>query len=158
MHLHFVYLLVFLLAGAAVHIAQLRDRRLQRGAEIALQYLLVGYCGVPMLAVSLWLLMRPDQAARAFGLSAAGPLVEFFGYAYLGMSVLALLVLWYRGTFLVAPVIVWAIYLGGATVVHLEASERGWFEIFASHGLVAVLLVGALVLSGAWRRRVITSS
>lgn len=154
MHLHFVYLLVILLAGAAAHIARLPDRSVQRSAEIAMLYLLVGYCGIPMLAVSLWALLSPDHAARAFGVSASGPLLEFFAYAYLGMSVLSLLALRYRGTFLVAPVVVWAVYLGGATVVHLKASEASGFEIYASHGLVGLLLVGTLVFSGAWRRSV----
>ena len=157
MHLHFVYLLGLLLAGAAVHIAKLSDRSLAHGAEVLLRYLLVGYCGVPMLIVSIWALSRPDQVAHMFGFGAAGPLLGFFGYAYLGMSLLAILTLWYRGNFLVAPVLVWAVYLGGATVVHLKQfgpqSEGGAAEIFASHGLIAVLLIVALILSGAYRRR-----
>ena len=157
MHLHFVYLLALLLAGAVVHIAKLPDRSLSRGAEVLLQYLLVGYCGVPMLIVSIWALSRPDQVAHMFGFGAAGPLLGFFGSAYLGMSLMALLALWYRGTFLVAAVLVWSVYLGGATVVHLTQfgppSAGGAVEIFASHGLIALLLVAALIVSGAWRRR-----
>jgi len=149
---HFVYLLAILLVGAAVHIARMRDRSVARGAEVTLLYLLVGYCGIPMLAVSLWVLLSPEDAARGFGFQAAGPVLGFFGYAYLGMSLLSILALRYRQTFLIAPVVAWAIYLGGATAVHLQASEGHGFEIFLSHGLIGVLLVVTLVLSGAWRR------
>lgn len=157
MHLHFTYLLLLLLAGAAVHIAKLPDRTPARGAAVLLQYLLVGYCGVPMLAVSLWALLSPVVVARMFGVGAAGPLLGFFGYAYLGMSLVAVLTLWYGGTFLVAASVVWAVYLGGATVVHLtkfgRPSAGGVVEIFVSHGLIAVLLVTGLIVSGAWRRK-----
>ncbi|HXJ30883.1 MAG TPA: DUF6790 family protein [Gemmatimonadales bacterium] len=157
MHLHFTYLLVLLLAGAAVHIAKLSNLTLARGADVLLRYLLVGYCGVPMLAVSLWALLNPAAVARMFDVGAAGPLLGFFGYAYLGMSLVAMLALWYGGTFLVAATVVWAVYLGGATVVHLtrfgQPSAGGVVEIVASHGLIAVLLVTTLAVSGAWRRK-----
>jgi hypothetical protein len=150
-HIHFVYLLALLLLAATVHAAVLRERTRGRVAELVLLYLLVGYCGVPMLAVSIWVLVSPEHAAAGFGFSAAGPLLAFFGWAYLGMSLLALLALRYRGTFLVAPVVVWTAYLGGATLVHLQGSPGRAVEILASHGLIAILLVGALITSGAWK-------
>ncbi len=153
MHVHFVYLLVLLLVAATVHAVALRERTLARVAEILLLYVLVGYCGVPMLAVSLWILASPDRAAAGFGFSATQPLLDFFGWAYVGMSLLSLLALRYRGTFLVAPVVAWSVYLGGATLVHLQGSRGGALEIFASHGLIAVLLVGALIATGVWRAR-----
>ena len=153
MHLHFVYLLALLLLAATVHAAVLPDRTTRRVAEIGLLYLLVGYCGVPMLAVSLWALISPDHAAAGFGFPAGGPLLAFFGWAYLGMSLLSLLALRYRGAFLVAPVVVWAVYFGGATAVHLGESPGRALEVFASHGLIAVLLMAALLASGAWRAR-----
>ena len=157
MHLHFSYLLLLLLAGAAVHIAKLPDRSPARGAAVLLRYLLVGYCGVPMLAVSLWALLSPAVVARMFGVGAPGPLLGFFGYAYLGMSLVAILSLWYGGSLLVAATTVWAVYLGGATVVHLTqfgpVSPAGAVEVFVSHGLIAVLLVTASIVSGAWRRQ-----
>lgn len=157
MHLHFTYLLLLLLAGAAIHIAKGPDRTPARGAAILLRYLLVGYCGVPMLAVSLWALLSPAVVARMFGVGVAGPLLGFFGYAYLGMSLVAILTVWYGGTFLLAATLVWAVYLGGATVVHLtqfgHPSAGGIVEIFVSHGLIAVLLVTGLIVSGAWRRK-----
>jgi hypothetical protein len=152
-HVHFVYLLVLLLLAATAHAASLRERTRGRVAEIVLLYLLVGYCGVPMLGVSIWLLVSPERAASSFGFSATQPLLGFFGWAYLGMSLLSLLALRYRGTYLVAPVVAWTVYLGGATLVHLQESHGRALEIFASHGLIAVLLVGASVATGAWRAR-----
>ena len=153
MHVHFVYLLALLLLAATVHAAVLRERTVGRIAELVLLYLLVGYCGVPMLAVSIWVLVSPERAAAGFGFDATGPLLDFFGWAYLGMSLLSLLALRYRGAFLVAPVVVWTAYLGGATLVHLQGSQGRAVEIVASHGLIAALLVGALIASGAWRIR-----
>lgn len=153
MHLHFVYLLALLLLAATVHAALLPERTTRRVAEIGLLYLLVGYCGVPMLAVSVWVLVSPGHAAAAFGFTAEGPLLAFFGWAYLGMSLLSLLALRYRGAFLVAPVVVWGVYLGGATAVHLQGSPGHALEVFASHGLIGGLLVTGLLASGAWRAR-----
>jgi hypothetical protein len=160
LHFHFVFLLAVLLLAASVHIAMMQERTIPRIAHIVLLYLLVGYCGVPMLAVSVWALVSPEHAAASLGFTAAGPLLAFFGYAYLGMSLLSLLALRYRHTFLIGPVVVWAVYLGGATLVHLKAyGERaahthgGALEIFASHGLIAVLLVAALLASGLLKER-----
>lgn len=153
MHIHFVYLLALLLLAATVHAAVLRDRTVGRVAELVLLYVLVGYCGVPMLAVSIWVLVSPERAASGFGFDAARPLLDFFGWAYLGMSLLSLLALRYRGTFLIAPVVVWTVYLGGATLVHLQGAQGRALEVVASHGLIAVLLVGTLIASGAWRIR-----
>jgi hypothetical protein len=152
-HIHFVYLLALLLLAATIHAAALQRRTPARVAELLLLYLLVGYCGIPMLAVSIWVLVSPEQAASGFGVSAARPLLDFFGWAYLGMSSLSLLALRYRGAFLVAPVVAWTVYLGGATLVHLQESHGRALEVVASHGLIAVLLVGGLIVSGAWRRR-----
>lgn len=153
MHFHFVYLLVLLLLAATVHAVVMERRTPSRIAELGLLYLLVGYCGIPMLAVSIWVLVSPERAAAAFGFSAAGPLLGFFGWAYLGMSLLSLLAVRYRGSFLVAPVVCWAVYLGGATAVHLRGTHGGGaLEVFASHGLIALLLVAALLVTGAWRR------
>ncbi len=136
-----------------------KERAVPRIAQIGLLYLLVGYCGIPMSAVSVWLLVSPDRAAASFGFS-PGPLLAFFGYAYLGMSLLSILALRYRGSFLIAPAVCCAVYLGGATVVHLrEYGERpihthgGALEIFASHGLIAVLLVDLLFASGVLQER-----
>jgi hypothetical protein len=158
MQVHFVFVIAGLLLAAAIHAALRADRSPAKVAELGLLYLLVGYCGVPMLAVSLGALLNPQGAAAILGFT-TGPLLSFFAWAYLGMSIIALLSLRYRGTYLVAPVVVWAVYLLGATQVHLQGTTQagghlhaGPLEVFASHGLIAVLLLVALAVSGAWRR------
>ena len=158
MRIHFVFLLAIVLAAAAAHAALSRPRSRKRAAELFLLYLLAGYCGVPMLAVSLWAILSPDRVAAAFGF-ASGPLIGFFGWAFLGMSLSALLALRFRGPYLLAPVVVWSVYLGGATFVHLGAADQmgglhghaSFVDIFAAHGLIALLLVIAYALSEAWR-------
>jgi hypothetical protein len=150
---------VIVLAAAAAHTALSRPRSRTRAAELCLVYLLAGYCGLPMLCISLWAILRPESVAAAFGF-AAGPLISFFGWAYLGMSLSALLALRFRGIYLLAPVVVWSVYLGGATFVHLGAAEpigghahAAFLDIFAAHGLIGLLLVITFALSDAWRER-----
>lgn len=155
----FIVLLVLVLAAAGVHIARMKERTGRRVGETLLLYLLVGYCGVPMLVVSGALLAAPDHVAGILGFPAGNPFQAFLGVAYLGISVLAVLTLRYRGTFLIAPALAWAIFFGGATAIHFvdfgqrEAlTHAGMLEIFASHGLISVLLVGALLASGLLKR------
>jgi hypothetical protein len=154
---HFVFVIAGLLLVVIVHAAMLSNRSAAKVAELGLLYLLVGYCGIPMFAVSVWALVYPQGAAMALGF-ANGPLLSFFAWAYLGMSIIALLSLRYRGTYLVAPVAVWAVYLGGATQVHFQGTSQAHgpmhaspLEVFAAHGFVALLLLVALAVSGAWR-------
>jgi hypothetical protein len=150
----FFLLLLALLVATSVHALVTKQRAIRGIAQLALLYLLVGYCGIPMLAVSVWFLVNPAQASAMFGFS-PGPVLTFFGYAYLGMSLISVLALRYRGRFLIAPAVCWAVYLGGATLVHFHENvggaghmHGGALEIFASHGLIAVLLVICLLASG----------
>jgi hypothetical protein len=156
----FVFLMAALLVAAAIHAALVQERTINRIGRIALLYLLVGYCGVPMVVVSAGSLANPEIAHHLAGSSAGGPFVGFTVWALLGMSILSLLALWYRGTFLVGPAVCWAVFFGGATGVHLgEFSARGALThggilaIFASHGLVSLLLIAALLSSGLLKQR-----
>ena len=76
------------------------------------------------------------------------------------MSLLSLLALKYRRSFVIGPAVCWAVYLGGANIVHLgdngqrAAHTHGAaLESFATHGLIAILLVVALVASGLLMER-----
>lgn len=145
----FLLLLAALLVAATVHSLLAAPRSRQRSGELFLLYLLVGYCGLPMLAVSLGVLVTPERIAEMFPVGPPTPLLSFFGWAYLGMSLLAILALRYRGSYLVGAVLCWSVYWAGATMVHLHApdhptSHAGALVVFAVHGLVAVLLVAAL--------------
>lgn len=151
----FLLLLAAVLVAASIHIARVGARTPQRIGEIGLLYLLVGYCGVPMLLVSVVNLVWPDHLAAHLGLTPGGRFQEFLGIAYFSMAVLAVLPLRYRGVFLIGPAVVWTIFFAGATIVHLQDySARGVLThhsallIFVTHGLISVLLAAALVSSG----------
>lgn len=151
----FLLLLAAVLVAAAIHIARVGARGPRRIGEIGLLYLLVGYCGLPMLAVSVINLAWPDQLAAHLGFTPGSPFQAFLGVAYLGMSIIAVLPLRYRGLFLIGPAVVWAVFFAGATVVHLhDYGARGALThhsailIFSTHGLISVLLLAALISSG----------
>jgi hypothetical protein len=154
----FTLLLAALLVAVAIHIARSEERTPRRIGELGLLYLLAGYCGVPMVAVSLITLVSPDHVTDFLGFEPGHPFQDFLGFAYLGMSLVATLALRYRGVFLVGPAVAWIVFFGGATWVHLKhfdghgaPSHADIVHIFASHGLIAVLLAVALFMSGVWR-------
>ena len=104
--------------------------------------------------------MSPDQAAAMFGFPAGSPFQTFFGFAYLGMSLLSILALWYRGSYLLGPALMWYVFFAGATSIHLKdlggkgtLTHGSMIEVFLTHGLISVLVAGALLASGPWRQR-----
>lgn len=157
----FLALLLALLAGAFVHTARVGSQRTRRDVgRILLLWLLVGYCGVPMLLVGLAILVWPAHVAAHLGFPAGNPFQAFLGAAYLGMALLSVLALRYRGSFLIGPAVCWIVFFGGATAIHLGEYHRqgglthgGALAVFATHGLIAALLLGALVMSGLLRER-----
>lgn len=150
----FLLLLGAVLVGAGIHIWRLRGRTRLRMGEVALRWLLVGYCGIPMVGVSVFVLVSPDRAAGILGFPAGNPFQTFLGWAYLGMSLIATGALRYRGAYLIAPAVCWAVFFAGATGIHLgeahggAASHTEVLHILATHGLISVLLAGALLASG----------
>lgn len=153
----FVLVLLIVLLAACARIALSKPRSVKRAGEIVLLYLVVGYCGIPMLPISIWCLAKPDALASAFGFPAGNPFQLFFGFAYLGMSILSLMSLVYRRSFLIAPAICWAVFFAGATYIHLKdvtnVSHGGMIEIFLSHGFISLLLIIALLASGLLKER-----
>jgi len=156
----FLILLVVVLLAAGIHAAQARERTTQHVARIFLLYLLVGYCGVPMLIFVGWALMSPEAAAAHLGFPAGNPFQEFAGLAILSLALLSVLALRYRRTFLIAPAIGWAVFFFGATLIHLKdfhhkaaLTHFSAVHIFATHGLIALLLTAALLGSGLLKER-----
>lgn len=155
----FTVLLVVVLVAAAIHVARMSDRSVGRIGRVVLLYMLIGYCGVPMVMVSGATLIAPNRVAAVLGFPAGNPFQEFLGYAYLGMSLLSMLAVRFRGEFLVAPALVWAVFFAGATRIHLRdlagrgaLTHGGLLEMLLTHTLISILLVGALWASGVWRR------
>jgi hypothetical protein len=154
----FVLLLALLLIAWVVHLRRADVRTRARGGELLVRYVLAGYCGIPMLVVAGILLIHPHESAHILGVEPDHPFGRFFGWAYLGMALAATLTLRFRGTYLIGPAVVWAVFFAGATVVHIDMGggagamgHRGLFFILAAHALVSVLLVAGLWTSGVWR-------
>jgi hypothetical protein len=154
----FQILLLVLIAAAALHLWRSQERTLERGGLLLLMYVLVGYCGIPMIVVALLVLVHPGEAAEVLGFAAGNPFELFLGWGYLGMAVVATLSLRYRGSYLVAPALLWAIFFAGATAVHAGdyraagvLTHGSLLQLFVAHGLVSVLLVAGLWASGVWR-------
>lgn len=145
----FTLLLFGLVLAALIHARQrpTRDRH-----ELILVYVLAGYCGFAMVVVSIWGMIEPPFAAGLVGAEPGNPFQEFFLVAYLGMSVMATLSIWVRGTFLLANVICWSIYWAGATGIHLvdyaEAGELSFkmaMTILGAHALAPLILVVSVI-------------
>ena len=154
----FVALLAALLLAWAVHVRR-RPRRPGSRSELLLRYVLVGYCGIPMVILALLFLAHPHEGAELLGVEPDHPFALFLGWAYLGMSLMAASALRFKALYLVGPAITWSVFFGGATVVHVGMEggvhRMGHGElliVLGAHALVSVLLVTALWTSGLLRR------
>jgi hypothetical protein len=149
----FLYLLVLLLVGFGVHFTRGPDRSRARGSELLLRWVLGGYCGVPMVVVAAWLLVDPDPVLARFGFEATGPLVAFFGWAYLGMGLAGAIAAFGPRASLLGPAIVWSVFFLGATSIHLHAGHGGghtaMVHVLGSHLLISLLLWAGLAGGGA---------
>lgn len=151
--------LALVVVGAAAHIARLSARTADRVGETILIWVLVGYCGVPMLGYMAYGLVHPHRLAEMAGFEPGSPFQTFTTWALLGMGLAATLAVRYRGVYLVGPALAWAVFFGGATWIHIgdfggvgAMSHGALLTIFSTHGLISVLLLGGLWTSGAWRK------
>ena len=119
--------------------------------ELFLVYLLVIYCGLMMGIGSIWDLFSSLNGTSIYPFPAGGPYQQFFGLSLLGMSLIAISTIWFRGKYLIAPTIGWSIFWFGATYIHLTTQDHhttsSTLGIIASHGLVGLILLGLLVSS-----------
>lgn len=153
----FVALLALLLVAWAIHVRRKPPVRGTRG-ELLLLYVLVGYCGLPMLVVALLFLAHPHEGAEVLGLEPDHPFGLFLGWAYLGMALTATAALRFRGAYLVGPAIAWSVFFAGATTVHVRMSggagamgHGDLLMVLGAHALVSVLLAVGLWTSGLTR-------
>ena len=132
-----------------------RSDRAQR-VELSLVWLVAGYFGVVMVAVALGMLFAPERAAAFLDAEPGNPFQEFAGILYLSMALMAVLAIFFRGAYLVAPVFTWSFYFLAATLVHLvqyhhggDLSAHAGAAIVVEHALPAILAIGL----GGWLRR-----
>lgn len=154
----FHLVLVFVLVAAGVHVARLSSRSTERVGETILIWVLVGYCGIPMIGFMGFGLMHPHELAELTGFDPGSPFQTFTSWALLGMGVAAALAFRFRGTYLIGPALAWAIFFVGATSIHLAQfrtddalTHTNMLLILATHGLISLILLGALWASGVWR-------
>ncbi len=151
------------LAGAGLHIFRLSSRGTAKVGEVILLWVLVGYCGVPMMGFVGYGILYPDELARITGFPPDSPFQTFTTWALLGMALASTLSLRFRGTYLIGPAIAWAVFFVGATAIHLSQSghagaghagaltHSNMLMILATHGLISVILLVSLGMSGVWR-------
>lgn len=155
----FLVLLAMLVVAAFLHARFRGPPTTARVAELVVVYVLVGYCGLPQLALGLSLLFSADLVAHLSRVTDPGELLPWIAWLYAGSGLIAALAYRLRGDYLLAPVLLWSIFFAGATWAHFHTESvhgrtpglHGALWIVASHGLVSVVLLGGWWLA---RRRV----
>jgi hypothetical protein len=148
-------LLILSLVAAGIHLNSRPARPKAASAELVLVYLLAGYCGFAQIARSIAVLVLGQPLMGHVQFTPGDPAVMWLGFFGLGCGLIGALTIWRRGSFLLAPVLVWSIFWTGTTLAHIRLD--GWNDvveswpsmlwIFATHGLIAVLLVVFYLLS-----------
>lgn len=148
-------LLIISMIAAAIHV-RLRPPGSRAGtAEVFLVYLLAGYCGFAQIVRAFAILAKGAPLMAHVQFTPGDPAVMWLAFFSLGCGVIGALSIWRRGDYLLAPVVTWAIFWTGTTFAHLRMDEwhgmsNSWLGVtwaFATHGLIAVLLVVFYTLS-----------
>lgn len=123
-----------------------------------LVWVLVGYCGVPMIGFIGYGILNPAELARITGFPPGSPFQTFTSWALLGIALASMLALRFRGTYLIGPAIAWAVFFVGATAIHFgqyghagALTHTNMLLILATHGLISVIILAGLGMSGVWR-------
>ena len=142
-------LLVLSLVAATIHLRLRPAPSKAASAELVLVYLLAGYCGFAQIIRSAAVLVNGAPLMAHMQFTPGDPAVIWLGFFGLGLGAIGTLSIWRRGDFLLAPVVAWAIFWVGTTFAHVRMDEwnglaNSWLGLgwaFATHGLIAVLLV-----------------
>lgn len=152
----FLALFVIFLVAGWIHALKTGPRTRRRFTELLLVYPLVGYFGILMLVVAVYGLAAPARFAASHGwaVSVNNPFQQFLAVAYGAMAIVATLAVWLRGRYLIGPAGCWSLFFLGATYIHVvDFAERGReitftlvLRLFATHGLMSVVLIALLAL------------
>jgi hypothetical protein len=155
-------LIVVLLVAAVVH-ARLRYPAAPGAmAEMLLVYVLVGYCGVQQVVMGAAILSTGGRVLVHFGFQPGSqPTFVWDSFLLIGGGITSILASWKRDSYLLAPVLMWSVFFAGATYAHIQLNSAhgipptlessAW--IFATHGLISVLLIGSYLASKRFRAR-----
>lgn len=148
-------LLIVSLVAAAVHVRVRPAASRAASAEVYLVYLLAGYCGFAQIVRAFAILAKGAPLMAHVRFTPGDPAVLWLAFFSLGCGAIGALSIWKRGEFLLAPVVTWSIFWTGTTYAHLRMDAwhgitNAWSGVawaFATHGLIAVLLVVFYTLS-----------
>jgi hypothetical protein len=156
-------LLIVLLVIAAVAHARIRYPATPGAmAQVLLIYVLAGYCGAQQIAMGAAMLVTGGRVLTHFGFQPGGqPTFVWDSFLLIGGGIISVLAIWKRDSYLLAPVLLWSVFFAGATYAHIHMNSANGFAptlqstawIFATHGLISVLLIGSYLASRRFRAR-----
>ena len=155
-------LIVVLLIAAVVHARMRYPATPGAMAEMLLVYVLVGYCGVQQIVMGVAILLTGGRVLTHFGfLPGSQPTFVWDSFLLLGGGIASILAIWKRDSYLLAPVLMWSVFFAGATYAHIHLNRANGFPptwestagIFATHGLISVLLISFYLASQEYRAR-----
>ena len=149
----FLTLLAGLLLAGFTHARMTRPRAPGETPELLLVYVLAGYCGIVQVAVAIAMLLVPDLVATQVGVPAGNPIEIWAASLLLGAGIIATLSIRFRGSYLIAPVIVWSVFFLGASYAHLRTDILNGRALspgrvawtLATHALVSAILIGLFI-------------
>jgi hypothetical protein len=154
-------LIVVLLIAAVVH-ARIRYPATPGAmAEMLLVYVLVGYCGVQQIVMAAAILLTGGRVLVHFGFQPGQPTFVWDSFLLFGGGITSILAIWKRDSYLLAPVLMWSVFFAGATFAHIQLNRANGYPptwestagIFATHGLISVLLISFYLASQGYRAR-----
>jgi hypothetical protein len=131
-------------------------------AEMLLVYVLVGLCGVQEIVLGAAILLTGGRVLLHFGFQPGSqPTFVWDSFLLFGGGTISILAIWKRDSYLLAPVIMWSVFFAGATYAHIQLNWTNGYPptwtsmagIFATHGLISVLLIGFYLASRRFRAR-----
>lgn len=155
-------LIVILLVAAVVHARIRYPATSGATAEMLLVYVLVGYCGVQQIVMGAAILLTGGRVLLHFGFQPGDqPTFVWDSFLLFGGGIVSILAIWKRDSYLLAPVLLWSVFFAGATYAHIHLNEANGFPstwqsiagIFATHGLISVLLISSYLASQGYRAR-----
>jgi len=110
------------LCSIGVHLFRTRSKGFSRGrvVEVCLLNLLFVQWGIGGVWIAIPHIVVPDTVAGYIGWVAGSPFQLELGFASLGIAILGVLSMWFRGRFWVAPVVAQSTFLLGAAYVHIQ--------------------------------------
>jgi hypothetical protein len=111
------------------------------------------------------ILLTGGRVLVHFGFQPGQPTFVWDSFLLIGGGITSMLAIWKRDSYLLAPVLMWSVFFAGATYAHILLNRTNGFPptfqstvgIFATHGLISILLISFYLASLAYRAQSRTS-